>query len=303
MILVTGGAGFIGSHLVKTLAELGNSVRVLDNLSTGKKQNLAGLSSELQLIIGDIRDPKAVCKAVENVDIVVHLAALIDVHESLEKPLLYHDVNSTGTLNLLESSRGKLAKFILASTAAVYGNPVRLPIGENHSLNPVSPYAASKLSAENYCLAFHNSYGLRTTVLRLFNVYGPGQSPRGYSGVITKFIDRIRKNQPLEIFGDGKQTRDFIFVDDVVRFILKALECDAAGIYNVGTGRSVSIRCLADLLLELTDRKDLGIVFDNCRPEDVLHSVADMSKSSDILGLKSGVGLREGLSTIIHEAS
>ena len=303
MILVTGGAGFIGSRLVKTLTELGNSVRVLDNLSTGKKQNLAGLPSELQLIIGDIRDPQAVRRAVENVDIVVHLAALIDVHESLEQPLLYHDVNSTGTLNLLESSRGKVAKFILASTAAVYGNPVRLPIGEDHPLNPVSPYAASKLSAENYCLAFHSSYGLRATALRLFNVYGPGQSPRGYSGVITKFIDRIRKNQPPAIFGDGKQTRDFIFVDDVVRFILKALERDAAGIYNVGTGRSVSIRCLADLLLELTDRKDLGIVFGDCRPEDVLHSVADMSKSSDIFGLESGVGLREGLSTIIHEAS
>ncbi len=301
MILVTGGAGFIGSHLVRRLLELGNSVRVLDNLSTGRKQNLTRLAGDLQLVIGDIRDLQSTRKAVEGIDVVVHLAALIDVNESIEQPLLYHDVNSTGTLNLLESSRGKVAKFILASTAAVYGNPVRLPISEDHPLSPVSPYAASKLSAENYCLAYHNSYDLKATVLRLFNVYGPGQNSRGYSGVVTRFIDRIRRNLPPEIFGDGKQTRDFIFVDDAVRSIIRAIECDIPGIYNVATGHSVSIRHLADLLLDLTDRKDLGIVFGNRRPEDIVDSLADTSKSSNAFCIKRRVDLREGLSTIIHD--
>jgi UDP-glucose 4-epimerase len=302
MILVTGGAGFIGSRLVKTLFELGNSVRVLDNLSTGRRQNLAELSSDLQLMVGDIRDPQATKKAVEGVDVVIHLAAVIDVHESLEQPLLYHDVNSTGTLNLLESSKDKVTKFILASTAAVYGNPVRLPIGEDHPLNPVSPYAASKLSAENYCLAYHSSYGLRTTMLRLFNVYGPGQSPRGYSGVITKFIDRIGKNQSPIIFGDGKQTRDLVFVNDVVEFIVRALERDVVGAYNVGTGRSVSMRCLANLLLRMMSKVDLKILFVEQRPEDVLHSVADMSKSSEAFSLKSRTDLQDGLSRTIRIA-
>ena len=302
MMLVTGGAGFIGSHLVETLVKQGQRVRVLDNLSTGKKQNLAGVLGELELFVGDVRDRQAVDRAVEGVDVVVHLAALIDVHESVAKPLLYHEVNCTGTLNLLEVAKGRVGKLIYASTAAVYGNPFKLPIGEDHPLNPVSPYAASKLSAENYCLAYLHSYDLKVTVLRLFNVYGPGQGSKGYSGVITKFIERIKGNRPPVIFGDGKQTRDFIYVDDVIGFITRALERDAVGTYNVGTGRSVSIRCSADLLLELMNRKDLGVTFGDFRPEDVLNSVADMSRSSDAFGLESGISLREGLSRTIQEA-
>jgi UDP-glucose 4-epimerase len=301
MILVTGGAGFIGSHLVESLVKKGYGVRVLDNLTTGKKQNLTGVSGELELMVGDMRDRQAVDRAVEGVDVVVHLAALIDVHESVATPLLYHEVNCTGTLNLLEAAKGKVGKLVYASTAAVYGNPMKLPIGEGHPLNPVSPYAASKLSAENYCLAYLNSYGLKVTVLRLFNVYGPGQSSKGYSGVITKFMERIKGNRPPVIFGDGKQTRDFVYVDDVVRFIAQALERDAVGTYNVGTGRSVSIAYLAELLLELMNRKNLEVIFGDPRSEDVLHSVADMSRSLKALGLESGISLQEGLSRTIQE--
>ncbi|MEM2093848.1 MAG: SDR family oxidoreductase [Candidatus Bathyarchaeia archaeon] len=299
-ILVTGGAGFIGSHLVRKLLELGFKVRVLDNLSTGKKNNLAGILGQLDFIKGDVRNIHVLEEAVQGVDAIFHLAALTDVHESLEKPTLYHEVNCTGTLNMLEAAKGKVKKLVYASTAAVYGNPQKLPISETDTLNPISPYAASKLSAENYCMAYLRSYGLKVTVLRLFNVYGPGQSGEGYSGVIAKFIHRIKRGQPPIIFGDGTQTRDFIFIDDVVSFILRALERDVAGVYNVGTGESTSIRYLAELILELMNRRDLGVVFSDSRPEDVLHSIADMSKSLSILGYASNICLQEGLSRLLE---
>jgi len=299
MILVTGGAGFIGSHLVKKLIELGYTVRVLDNLSRGKKQNLNGVLNRLDFLVGDVRNRQVVGQAVEGVDAVIHLAALIDVHESKEKPIMYHEVNCTGTLNILEAAKGEVEKLIYTSTAAVYGNPLKLPVSEEDALNPVSPYAASKLSAENYCMAYLRSYGLRVAILRLFNVYGPGQSLEGYAGVVPKFIYRISRNLPPTIFGDGTQTRDFVFVDDIVKSILRAMESDAIGTYNVGTGLSVSIRSLAEMLLDLMNREDLGILFSEHRREDVLHSVADMSKSKRALGLECKTNIREGLSKML----
>ncbi|RLE48627.1 MAG: hypothetical protein DRJ31_06840 [Candidatus Methanomethylicota archaeon] len=302
--LVTGGAGFIGSHLVKRLVKSGFDVRVLDNFHSGRKENLTEVIDRIELIKGDIRNYKTVEKSVKGVDAIFHLAALIDVQESLRKPKTYHEVNSTGTLNLLKAAtKQKITKFIYTSTCAVYGNPIRLPIDENHPLNPLSPYAASKLSAENYCKAFSKSYGLKTTILRLFNVYGPNQNTSKYSGVILEFIKRIRRDKPPIIFGDGNQTRDFIYVEDVADFLIKALEIDANGVFNIGTGKQTSINQLASTLLKITGKSHLKPIYEKPRPGDIKHSVADISKAVKTFHIKPKTSLEEGLKIMINSVN
>ncbi len=299
-VLVTGGAGFIGSHLVERLHKLGYEIRVLDNLSSGRRENLAGVMGDVDFMYGDVRDVEQVRRAVLGVDAVIHIAALIDVEESVKNPLIYHEVNSTGTLNLLRCSVEQgVKKFIFTSTCAVYGNPVRLPIKEEHPLNPLSPYAASKLSAESYCMAFSASYGLKTTVLRLFNVYGPRQDTCKYSSVIIEFVKRVGKGLPPIIFGDGEQTRDFIYIDDAVEFIVRALEYDAVGCFNVGTGSSVSINRLANLIIKIMGRSHLKPIHLEPRPGDVRHSEADVSKAVKVFDFKPRVTLEEGLKKFI----
>jgi UDP-glucose 4-epimerase len=241
-VLVTGGAGFIGSHLVPKLIEKGCSVVVFDNLSSGKKENLSGVQNHpnFKFMLGDIRDKAAMHKALEGVDAVVHLAALIDVAASVADPALTHDVNVSGTLNVLQEAVQCTAKrFVFASSTAVYGDVKTLPVKEDTALRPISPYAASKAACEAYCTAFAGCYGIDTVALRFFNVYGPKNENSPYSGVITKFLRKAKNGEPLTVEGDGEQTRDFIHVSDIAAALALALEAKQvhADVFNVCTGK------------------------------------------------------------------
>ncbi|MCC5997512.1 MAG: SDR family NAD(P)-dependent oxidoreductase [Thermofilum sp.] len=297
-ILVTGGAGFIGSHLVKELVKSGYSVRVLDNLSNGSLENIRDVLGSIEFIKGDIRDKNVVEDALKGVDAVVHLAALIDVAESVEKPELYLDVNVNGTFNVARASR-KVSAFIFASTCAVYGEPVKIPIGEDHPLRPKSPYAATKIAGEAFVQAYGNLYGYRPVILRLFNVYGPRQS-KAYAGVITEFVKRATSGEPPIIFGDGEQTRDFVHVKDVAKAIIKALDSDnASGIYNVGSGVAVTINDLAHLILKLAGKENVEPIHGPPRPGDIKHSQANINRAKKELGYNPSVSLEKGIREIL----
>ena len=298
-VLVTGGAGFIGSHLVDKLISRGYVVVVFDNFHLGEMESFREIlgRSSFEVIEGDIRDRKAVREAMDGVDAVVHLAALIDVEESVNNPLETHDVNVNGTLNVLnEAVRSSVQKFLFASSTAVYGEGNPLPLEEEHSLNPISPYAASKVSAEYYCKAFNSCYGLGTVILRYFNVYGPGQKHGAYSGVITRFLQSALKNEPLIVYGDGNQTRDFIHVDDVVEATLLALEnANSNGeTFNVCSGMPTSVNELAETVKKVIG-KDLKVNYDKPRKGDIKNNYGDPSKAEKILGFKAETSLREGL--------
>jgi len=277
-VLVTGGAGFIGSHLVKALVKAGHQVRVLDNLSTGSIENLADVLNAIEFVRGDVRDYGVVESAVRGVDAVVHLAALIDVTESVEKPDLYFDVNVRGTYNVVKASKN-VSTFVFASSSAVYGEPIRVPIPEDHPLMPKSPYAASKVSGEAFVQAFANQYGFRPVILRLFNVYGPRQS-RAYAGVIIEFTRRVSRGESPVIFGAGGQTRDFVHVSDVVEAVMLSLRNEGVrGVFNIGSGERVTINYLANLILRLMGREDLKPIYAPPRPGDVRRSIADITRA------------------------
>lgn len=298
-VLVTGGAGFIGSHLVRALVRAGYSVRVLDNFSVGSLNNLKDVLESVELVVGDVRDGEVVELAVRGVDVVVHLAALIDVAESVEKPDLYFDVNVFGTYNVVRACR-RVSSVVFASSCAVYGEPVRVPIDEEHPLAPRSPYAATKVAGEAFVKAFAELYGYRPVILRLFNVYGPKQS-KAYAGVIMEFLRRVTRGEPPVIFGDGEQTRDFIHIDDVVQAIMKVLTSDrACGVYNVGSGRSVTINELAQLVLKLTGRSDLRPIYAPPRPGDIRYSVADISKARKELSFSPSIPLNKGIEMLLR---
>jgi UDP-glucose 4-epimerase len=302
-VLVTGGAGFIGSHLVTELMNKGYSIVVLDNLHSGKIDNLREVSSRngFKLVRGDVRDRAAVRDAVKDVDAVVHLAALIDVEESVKNPVETYDVNVTGTLNvLLEAVRKGVKRFIYASSTAVYGEANPLPLREDYPPRPESPYGASKASAECFCEAFSRSFGLNTLVLRFFNVYGPGQESNPYSGVVTKFLKNASNGNPLIIYGDGKQTRDFIYIDDVVKAITLALEDDKGSgeIFNVCAGRPVTINELASLVKKILAR-DAPIIHDGRRKGDIMYNYGDPTRACEVLGFKAEVSLEQGLKRLI----
>jgi UDP-glucose 4-epimerase len=262
-ILVTGGAGFIGSHLVSELLKRKYSVVVLDNLCSGKTANLKEISGKMgfEFIEGDIRDKPKLEAAFNGIDAVIHLAALIDITSSVTDPVSTNDVNVTGTLNVLrEATRCKVRRLVFASSTAVYGDAKKLPINENLTINPISPYAASKLAGEAYCKAFKGSYNLSTVVLRFFNVYGPRSEKSPYCGVITKFLQQANKGETLKIFGDGKQTRDFIHVEDIVEALILAMETHAVDgeTFNICTGTPTSINDLAKAV-QIATQKDLPI--------------------------------------------
>jgi len=297
-VLVTGGAGFIGSHLVKALVKAGHQVRVLDNLSTGSIENLTDVLDAIELVRGDVRDYGAIEYVVRGVDAVIHLAALIDVAESVEKPDLYFDVNVRGTYNIVKASKNA-STFIFASSSAVYGEPIRVPIPDDHPLMPKSPYAASKISGEAFVQAFANQYGFRPVILRLFNVYGPKQS-RAYAGVIIEFIRRVSRGEPPVIFGDGEQTRDFIHVSDVIEAIMLSLRNERArGVFNIGNGEGITINYLANLILKLMGREDLKPIYAPPRPGDIRHSIADIIRAQKELGFKPKVRLEVGIKELI----
>jgi nucleoside-diphosphate-sugar epimerase len=303
-ILVTGGAGFIGSHIVDRLLDEGFNVRVFDNLSTGDKKNLAQHKSKknLQFIEGDIRNFDLVKKAVKGVDAIFHEAALVSVTRSVEDPLLANEVNVTGTLNLLKACvDAKVKRFVFASSCAVYGNSKILPNQENLMPMPLSPYAVSKLAAENYVKVFHVVYGLETVILRYFNVYGPRQKYGPYSGVISIFINSLLEDKPPTIYGDGKQTRDFVNVKDVIEANMLALsKRNAAGeVFNVSTGEAITINNLARTLQKIMGKTDFEPVYADARLGDVRDSYADISKTRKKLGYKPTVKLDKGLNELI----
>ena len=303
-ILVTGGAGFIGSHLVAKLADLNYKIRILDNLSSGKLSNIdqAILHDEsVDFVEGDIRDNTLVSKCLYNVDIVVHLAAQISVPYSIQNPQFNDEVNIGGTMNLLKSSvENKIKRFVFISSCAVYGDTVYLPIDEKHPVNPISPYATSKLVAEKECLKLNSNHMLKSVVLRFFNVYGPKQGLNDYSGVITKFMERIKQKLPLTIYGDGSQTRDFVYVQDIVNAIILAVKRkDVDGeIFNIGTGKAVTIEELAKTMLSLTG-KELEIVKAPIREGDIKHSYANITKANKFMGYNPQFSLNEGLTSLL----
>ncbi|MEM2614802.1 MAG: GDP-mannose 4,6-dehydratase [Nitrososphaerota archaeon] len=300
-VLVTGGAGFIGSHLVEKLLKEDYDVIVLDDLSFGKIKNLDLKNPRLLFFKGDVCERESVKKVLKDVYVVFHLAALIDVPFSVKNPALVNHVNVCGSLNLLEESvRHDVEKFIFASTCAVYGEPRYLPIDEEHPTNPVSPYAVSKLTVEKYCRVFNKNYGLKTVSLRLFNVYGPRQRSGAYSGVITKMIERLRYGKPPVIFGDGTQTRDFVFVLDVVDALYRAINSRCSDEINIGSGRETSINSLAKTLCEKFNLRCIVPIYRKPRTGDIKRSWANIEKAKRCLGYEPKFSLHDGLNALLN---
>lgn len=297
-VLVTGGAGFVGSHLVDALVEE-NEVRVLDDLSTGEREHV---HDDATFIEGDVGDPSARERAMSDVDLVFHEAAIVDVPESVSNPRGTHRVNLEAGLDLLEDARREDARVVLASSAAVYGHPDELPVSETATTTPTSPYGVQKLALDRYARVYGELYDLPTVALRYFNVYGPRQ--RGpYSGVISTFLEQAGAGQPITVEGDGEQTRDFVHVEDVVRANLLAATTDHVGeAYNVGTGDRTTIRELAETIREATG-VDVPIVHREPREGDVRHSEADLSRVRKRLGFEPTVDLETGIRTLANGES
>jgi UDP-glucose 4-epimerase len=304
-VLVTGGAGFIGSHLVDALVKDGCEVCVLDNLSTGRFENIKHHlgNGNVVFVQGDVRDKQAICEAVKGVEAVFHLAAITSVPYSIKCPSVTREVNVTGTMNLLEAClRGDVERFVHVSTCAVYGDAEYLPVDEKHPTRPVSPYAESKLAAERCCSQFQETHGLKATVLRLFNVYGLRMRDDQYGGVIARFMERLRGGKPPFIYGDGLQTRDFVHVGDAVRAIRLALDGGNAvgGTFNIGSGVPTTINQLAQLLMQMFRIEGVRPQHHGARQGDLRHSYADIREARAVLEYEPKVSLKEGLSTLIR---
>ncbi|MEM3509023.1 MAG: SDR family oxidoreductase [Nitrososphaerota archaeon] len=305
-ILVTGGAGFIGSHLVDELINRGYEVIVLDNFYSGKIGNLRKnlKNKNFKLIKGDVRNIKDVKKAIKNVDAIFHLAAIVSVPLSIKNPILVNEVNVIGSLNVLKIAiEENVDKFIYVSSCAVYGEAENLPIKEEDKLNPLSPYASSKISVEYYCKVFYKAYGLKTICLRYFNVYGPRQKTGEYAGVIPIFIQRIKNDKPPIIYGDGKQTRDFVYVKDVVDASIKALEKEEAigEIFNIGSGEAITINQLAETLLKILGKEKLKPIYEKERVGDIKNSYANIDKAKKILGYEPKYTIIDGLKEMLKK--
>ncbi len=297
-VLVTGGAGFIGSHLVRALLERGDEVRVLDNFSTGNRANLQGLERDVEVIEGELRSYERVHHAVRGCELVFHQGALPSVPRSLQDPLTTTAVNVEGTLNVLLAARDEgVRRVVFASSSSVYGNQDSFPLSEQARPDPISPYGVSKLAAERFCVSFSRVYPLETVVLRYFNVFGPRQDPRSeYAAVVPRFISEAAAGRPLPIYGDGEQRRDFTYVANVVEANLLAADAaDGNGaVVNVATGRAVSVNDLADAVCRILGRTAERRYLPP-RPGDVRSSWADVSAARALLGWEPRVGLEEGL--------
>jgi nucleoside-diphosphate-sugar epimerase len=300
--LVTGGAGFVGSHIVDRLVRDGFEVKVLDDLSRGHLENLRDAlgSKHAVLVKGSVCDSRVVDDVVDGVDVVFHEAAFVDVAQSVKDPILANDVNVNGTLNLLEASmKHKVKRFVLASSAAVYGDQGSVPVREDVLPRPCSPYAASKLSAEFYSGAYYSTHGLESVALRYFNVYGERQTVGPYSAVITAFLNGLMGDGKPVIHGDGLQTRDFVHVSDVVEANMLALRKNCAGeVFNVASGCGVNINDLFNILRNLAGKRDVQPEHANPREGDIRESCGDISKISRVLGFKPKISLEEGLESL-----
>ncbi len=300
--LVTGGAGFIGSELVRQLAGRGFGVRVVDNLVNGRRENLDGvLNDKVELVVADVRDLSYMASLLRDVDTVFHLACL-GVRHSIHSPIENHEVNATATLGLLDAARNHgVKRFVYVSSSEVYGTARTAPITETHPTLPMTVYGASKLAGEAYTRAFWETYRYPTVVLRPFNAYGPRCHHEGDSGeVIPKFLLRCLAGKPLVIFGDGTQTRDFTFVSDTARGILAAgvAENSVGQTINLGSGKEIEIRELAKTIAQALGRRETEIVHVEPRPGDVLRLLADSSKARTLLQFAPSVGLGEGIAQL-----
>jgi len=295
-VLVTGGAGFIGSHLCRRLVAEGHEVRVLDNLSSGKRGNLGEI--DVDLMIGDLRDPSTAEHAVEDAEVILHHAAIASVQYSVEQPLDEQDVNVVGTLRLLEAARKVgVRRFVFAASAAAYGTDPTIPKREEMTALPVSPYGLSKVAGEHYCRVWSHVYGLETVCLRYFNIFGPRQDPASpYSGVISIFARKMIDGVAPTIHGDGEQSRDFNYVDNVVDANLAAMAAKTAAgeIYNIGTGRGVTVNELVATLNQVLG-SDLQAEHGESRAGDVRTSVAAIDRARQALGYEPRVAFEAGL--------
>jgi UDP-glucose 4-epimerase len=307
-VLITGGCGFIGTNLVKYLADKGYRIRILDNLSVGKEENLRKLQnqdsrlSNVDLMIGDIRSRDAVSQAVKDMDVVVHLAAHTSVVESLKNPEEDWDVNINGTINLLEACRQNgVNRFVFASSNAAVGEQTP-PINEMRVPRPLSPYGASKLAGEALCSAQYNSFGLKTVALRFANCYGPHSAHK--TSIIARFIKLVKEEKPLVIYGDGNQTRDFVHTDDICQAIYLAATAAQQtngdlydGVFQVGTGIETSINEFTKLVKEISGNR-LQISHEAERKGEIIRNYSDISKAKRVLGFEPQIGLKEGLKTL-----
>ncbi len=300
--VITGGAGFIGSHLAEALSERDYHLTILDNLSTGKRANIAPLLAKknVEFIQGSTTDLPLLQKLFKKTDFIFHLAAIASVPRSIEEPQLCHETNVTGTLNVLIAARdNKVKKVVNASSCAIYGDAPGLPKKEDMSINPLSPYAVTKLAAENYCQIYQKVYGLPSVSLRFFNIFGPRQNPDSeYAAAIPKFIKIKSQGKKIHIYGDGKATRDYIYVKDAVNAFILAAESDASGIYNIGSGKSTTVNELVELISKLTGNNTPPI-YSPPRPGDILHSLADISKARTF-GFIPRYNLEQGLKETIR---
>jgi len=297
--LVTGGGGFIGSNLVRALLARGDEVRVLDNFATGSRTNLAGLEHDVDLVEGDLRSYERVHAAVRGVEVVFHEGALPSVPRSVQDPLTTTAVNIEGTLNVLLAARDEgVRRIVNASSSSVYGNGGALPRVESQAPDPISPYAVAKLAAERFCTSFSRVYGMEIVSLRYFNVFGPRQDPTSqYAAVVPRFIRAVAGGEPVTIYGDGEQSRDFTYVDNVVSANLLAGDAPAARgeILNVATGQSITVNALADAIGALVGRL-VEKTYEPTREADVRASWADLGEAKRVLGYEPLVGFEDGLS-------
>lgn len=301
--LITGGAGFIGSNLVEELLKQGGQVRVLDNFSTGRRDNLKPFINDIELVEGDIRSLSTVYRAVDGIDFVLHQAALPSVQRSVEDPITTNEVNITGTLNILIASRDRNVKrVVFASSSSIYGNNNVLPKQEDMKTDPLSPYAAAKLTGEKYCKVFSEVYGLSTIVLRYFNVFGPRQDPSSqYSAVIPRFIHLMKNNKVPTIYGDGEQSRDFTFIKNVVNANLLACKnLDLKHeIFNCAYQEQISVNQLVHYLNEIFNT-DIKPNYDKPRSGEVKHSLADIAKARRLLNFNPEINFKQGLNKTVE---
>ena len=301
--LVTGGAGFIGSNLVRALVQRGDKVRVLDNFATGKPENLIGLEKDITFFRADVTDPSSVTKAMEGCDFVLHQAALPSVPRSIEHPVETDRVNVIGTLNVLEAARqAKVKRVVYAASSSAYGETPTLPKVETMAADPLSPYAASKLAGEQYMRVYTLCYGLETVALRYFNVFGPRQDPTSqYAAVIPRFVTAALDDRPPVIFGDGEQSRDFCYIDNCVEANLLACTApDAAGqVFNVACGVRTTLLDVIDELGRIVGRK-IAPIHEPARPGDIRHSLADIGRARSTLGYTGKVSFAEGLARTVE---
>jgi len=305
LFLVTGGAGFIGSNIVEELLKRGEKVRILDNFSTGKRENIAPFLEKIEVVEGDIRSYHIVRAAVEGVDFILHQAALPSVPRSINDPLTSNEVNVVGTLNILNAAKDVgVKRIVYASSSSIYGDLETMPKTEDMLPKPLSPYAVSKLAGEKYGQVFTRLYGLETVALRYFNVFGPRQDPTSqYSAVIPKFVKMIQEGQSPTIYGDGEQSRDFTFVQNVVHANLLAcgegLENLSGEVFNIAFGKRITINTLVEKINAILGT-DVQPIYADPRPGDVKHSLANIGKARQFLGYEPEIDFEEGLRRTIN---